>query len=125
MSAAHKRKRLMTLDRTVYPAEYLEFIKLFNNQEFFEAHEVLESLWLREHGEGCHFYQGLIQIAAVFVHIQKGTPEGGKHLLKTAAKHFEKYRPVHMGLDLEKLLAETERHLLTGGELPSLSLAVR
>lgn len=97
------------------PAEYVEFIRLFNDEKFFEAHEVLESIWRKEQSEARDFYHGLIQIAAVFVHIQKGTPEGGKELLKKAAKYLEPYQPVFMGLHLTKLLSETESALFGGG----------
>ena len=96
------------------PAEYLEFFDRFNRGKFFEAHEVLELLWRKERGEPRDFYHGLIQIAAVFVHIQKGTPDGGEKLLDTASKYLKKYRPAFMGLDLENLLAETRSCLESG-----------
>ena len=108
---------------TDYPAEYLEFINLFNRGKFFEAHEILELRWRQEKGKPRDYYHGLIQIAAVFVHIQKGTPEGGKKLLKTASNYLEKYRPAFMGLNIEKLLAETETCLFAARKFPQLSLA--
>ena len=46
-----------------YPDKYLEGIRLFNEQEFFECHEVLEELWSETLGEEKKFYQGLIQAA--------------------------------------------------------------
>ena len=104
------------------PREYPEFIRLFNAGKFFEAHEVLELRWRQEKGEARDFYHGLIQIAAVFVHLQKGTPEGGKQLFITAAKYLGKYRPAFMGLDLEKLLTETQASLLAGNSFPFLVL---
>jgi len=106
-----------------YPEEYLEFIELFNREKFFEAHEVLESLWKREKGEARDYYHGLIQIAAASVHLQRGTPEGGRELLKKAARYLERYRPAFMGLDLEKLLRETEACLIGRAPFPQLSLA--
>ena len=104
------------------PAEYLEFILLFNGRKFFEAHEILERRWRQEQGELRDYYQRLIQIAAAFVHLQKGTPEGGKELLKSAAKYLGKYRPAFMGLDLEKLFVESRACLFEGREFPRLSL---
>lgn len=49
------------------PAEYLEFINLFNREKFFEAHEILELRWRQDKGEARDYYHGLIQIAAAFV----------------------------------------------------------
>lgn len=94
-----------------------EFIHLFNQQRFFEAHEVLELRWRQEKGESRDFYHGLIQIAAAFVHLQKGTPEGAKELLRTAGQYLEKYRPAYQGISLEKLLAETRACLEAGNGL--------
>ena len=110
----------MKMQKNVYPAEYLEFIHLFNEGKFFEAHEVLELLWRREKGEVRDFYHGLIQIAAVFVHLRKKTPEGGKQLLNKASKYLEKYRPVFMGMDLERLLIQTRASLVDHAEFPIL-----
>ena len=107
---------------TDFPAEYLEFIRLFNHKKFFEAHEVLELLWREEKGAVRDYYHGLIQIAAVFVHLQKGTPPGGEQLLVTASKYLEKYRPVFMGLDLDKLLAGTQASLRAAQPFPRISL---
>lgn len=106
----------------MFPSEYLEFSDLFNRGEHFEAHEALELLWRKETGENKDFYQGLIQIAAVFVHIKKGTPEGGKKLLKSAEKYLEKYPANLMGLDREKLLAETRICLQKDHPFPKITL---
>lgn len=104
------------------PEEYKAFVSLFNARKYFEAHEALESLWRRDSGEDRRFYQGLIQIAAAFVHFRKGTPEGGRKVLKSALENLEKFRPSHRGLDLEKLLAETQASLDQGSEPPRIDL---
>ncbi len=105
-----------------YSEQYLEFWRLFNSEAFFEAHEVLELLWRAEKKEPRDFYHGLIQVAAVFVHLQKGTPEGGKQLLQTSSGYLEKYRPSFMGVDLEKLLTETRASLLEGKPFPKVKV---
>ena len=51
-----------------YPEKYLEGIRLFNEQEFFECHEVLEELWSETLGDEKKFYQGLIQAAVALFH---------------------------------------------------------
>jgi hypothetical protein len=48
---------------------------LFNAERFWEAHEVLESLWRVAQGEEKDLLQGLILVCAAFVHLQKGEPE--------------------------------------------------
>ena len=103
-----------------YPREYLEFIELFNQEKFFEAHEILELRWKQERGKERAFYQGLIQIAAAFVHLQKGTPLGAEELLKSASRYLEKFKPVFMNLDLEKLLTEAQASLSAAAPFPRL-----
>ena len=43
-----------------YPELYLQGLRLFNDEEFFERHEVLEELWTETQDERRKFYQGLI-----------------------------------------------------------------
>jgi hypothetical protein len=53
-------------------AHYLGYFDCFNRQLFYEAHEVLEDLWLKDkYGPNGAFYKGLIQLAGAFVHLQK------------------------------------------------------
>jgi len=49
-----------------------EAVSLFNGERFWEAHEVLESLWRVAQGEEKRVLQGLILVCAAFVHLQKG-----------------------------------------------------
>ncbi len=49
---------------------YLEYFRLFNAQEYYEAHDVLEHIWLDSDGERYVFYKALIQFAGGFVHLQ-------------------------------------------------------
>lgn len=48
-----------------------EAISLFNVERFWEAHEVLESLWRVAEGTEKKLLQGLILVCAAFVHHQK------------------------------------------------------
>jgi predicted metal-dependent hydrolase len=74
------------------------FFALFNAGEFFEAHEVLEELWLEvRHDTDGNFYKGLIQFAAAFVHWQEGRPGPAATLLRTACAHLARYPERHHG----------------------------
>src|ERR1041385_3444222 len=45
-------------------AHYLGYFECFNRQLYFEAHDVLEELWLTDrNGPNGAFYKGLIQLA--------------------------------------------------------------
>ena len=94
---------------------YLAYFDCFNRQLYYEAHDVLEHLWLKERGrEGGHdtFFKGLIQLSGAFVHLQKqflrpGHPKDGRRLapalrlLGLARENIAPYRPVCLSLDVD------------------------
>lgn len=83
----------------------VEGLRLFNERYFFEAHEVLEDVWHREHGEPRLFLQGLIQICAGFHHFQNGNPRGAAALLERGSDKMGKYPARYLGFDAAGLLA--------------------
>jgi hypothetical protein len=50
---------------------YLAFFRCWNQQRYYEAHDVLEQLWLEKKSRDADFFKGLIQAAGAFVHLQK------------------------------------------------------
>ena len=91
-----------------YDPRYRRFMELFNEREFFDAHEVLEDLWLDEHGELRHFYQALIQLAAAYLHLSRGNMAGCRKLLTTAHTLLGSYPDECAGLDVAALRVATE-----------------
>jgi predicted metal-dependent hydrolase len=82
-------------------ARYAGYFVLFNRQEFYEAHDVLEDLWLPDrHGGNGNFYKGLIQLAGAFVHLQKNRLRPSAALFKLARTNLAKYPAHHERLDL-------------------------
>ncbi len=53
----------------------------FNAHEFWECHETLEPLWLKASGPERPFFQGIIQVAAGFVHVTNCNYTGAISLL--------------------------------------------
>ena len=96
---------------------YLAFFDCFNQQLFFEAHEVLEKLWLpqRQQSNGL-FYKGLIQFAGAFVHLQKGRLQPAVALLRLARRNLGGYPAVHYRLNVTEVieLIESWRGKLEG-----------
>ena len=62
---------------------YLGYFECFNTQNYYEAHDVLEHLWLKDgrSAPDYAFYKGLIQLAGGFVHLklQHANPTHPKH----------------------------------------------
>lgn len=91
-----------------FPAQYLEGLRLFNAEDFFESHEVLEELWTETHDERRKFYQGLIQAAVALLHFGNGNLGGAKKVYLTCRKYLEPYRPEFEGLNLVQFLDELQ-----------------
>jgi predicted metal-dependent hydrolase len=82
-------------------AHYLGYFECFNRQLFYEAHDVLEELWLaNRQGPNYSFFKGLIQLAGAFVHLQKNRLQPSSALFKLAQANLQKYPAVHEQLDV-------------------------
>ena len=93
---------------------YQGYFTCFNAQEYYEAHDVLEHLWLKTEGADYRFFKGLIQVAGAFVHLQKQFfhPTHPKHsrrlrpavrLFHLALANLDGYGPIYLQLDLLSL----------------------
>lgn len=73
------------------PKEYLRFFDLFNARDFFEAHEVLEDLWVFEVGAARNYYKGLIMAAVSLEHWRRGNCNGARKLWRDGRKYLAAY----------------------------------
>jgi CheY-like chemotaxis protein len=91
---------------------YLAYFDLFNRGLFFEAHEVLEEIWLPERGKAkALFYKGLIQLAGAFVHLAKNRPGPASALLRLARANLQGFSPSHEDLDVSEILVYIDNAL--------------
>jgi len=84
-------------------------VDLFNQEDYFEAHEVWEDAWRQEQGERRRFLQGLIQVAAGFVKLQRRQPRGAKALLERGAEQIAEHADAELGFDLPPLLESVSK----------------
>jgi predicted metal-dependent hydrolase len=108
---------------------YRAFFRCWNEQRYYEAHDVLEQLWLNSDTEEDNFFKGLIQAAGAFVHLQKNFehPKHAKHsrrlrpavkLFELAERNLSKFGPRHHALDvlaLVNLLRATREKITDSG----------
>lgn len=98
------------------------YVECFNSGRYYEAHDVLEDLWLRQgKGHSDHaFHKGLIQFAGGFVHLRlqylnPGHPKHGRRLAPArrlfllAIRNLSPYGPLHRGIDLHVPLEVSAR----------------
>lgn len=84
----------------------IEGIQLFNHARFFEAHEVLEQLWLGTSDASKDFYKGLIQAAVAFHHWSRGNLAGTQTLVQSSSRYLKRYPPVYRGVEVGAFLAQ-------------------
>ncbi|MCB0154103.1 MAG: DUF309 domain-containing protein [Anaerolineae bacterium] len=90
------------------PPLLLEGLRLFNEREFFECHEVIEAAWNNETAPVRVMFQGVLQIGVACYHIQNKNWRGAMKLLERGLPKTERFAPRCMGLDLAKLITEAE-----------------
>ena len=95
---------------------YRGFFRCWNEQRYYEAHDVLEHLWLATKSDDADYFKGLIQAAGGFVHLQKHFefPTHRVHgrrlgpavrLFALAERNLEPFGPVRHGFNVSKLRA--------------------
>lgn len=98
----------------------------YERGNFFEAHELLEPAWMGTSDLAERsLYQGLIKLAAGYVHAVRGNPIGMTRNLHGARKYLEtslQVDPEHSinaGIDLASLIVEIDARLDAVMTLPS------
>ncbi len=99
----------------------------YSQGDFFEAHELLEPAWMgtSDLAERA-LYQGLIKLAAGYVHAVRGNPIGLARNLEGARRHLETSLDQDpgwgssFGIDLPRLLDAVDERLASIGALAAL-----
>jgi len=89
--------------------ELYRALEQFNAGWYFESHETLEDLWMVAPLPERTMFQGIIQVAAAFVHLARGEYPGVLKLLDAAAEKLQGFAPSHLGIDVSALLADIDR----------------
>lgn len=129
MQPPKKSDRMETFVRELAAAQepsthnpcYSGYFVCFNAGDYYEAHDVLEHLWLQQKQTPiAPFYQGLIQFAGGYVHLRKqheypDHPTHGRRLrpaarlFALAEKNLQPFAPVFADLDVAAVIGECQR----------------
>jgi uncharacterized protein len=86
-------------------------IEEFNRGEFYECHEYLEEAWMQEPRRVRFLYQGILQVGVGFYHQQNGNWRGATGLLRNGTTRLKEFEPETLGIDVARLVRESERCL--------------
>src|SRR5712691_395520 len=98
------------MNKPDFKTYFLEGIHNFNSRKFWEAHESWETLWLVAESDLDQYLQGLIQIAAAYHHVQRGTYRGAPRLFAAGLKRLEAFPLICCGLDRTRVDSAAKRH---------------
>jgi hypothetical protein len=81
----------------------------FNAERFWECHEVLEGMWRRAGGDEKSLLQGIILVAAAYVHGQKDELQVAIGILRRASPKIRWSSRYYYGIDLDALRLAVSR----------------
>lgn len=97
------------------------FVRLFNAENFFEAHEALETVWANR-GFGNNPLRGLIQLCAALAHFQRGNYAGARSVMDKASALL---RAEEVPVEIRGLADEAHSiiHLHSTGRFPKIRVS--
>lgn len=87
-------------------------VSLFNQQDYFNCHEILEEVWRESSTDDKHFYEGLIRLSTgLHLRFHRRIQQGAINLLTQGLMRLEQYQPTYLGVDVARLYKEVDEHL--------------
>ena len=83
-------------------------VNLFNNHEWYEAHDAFEEIWNFVDGDERQVIQGILQVAVSQFHLSKGNLNGATILLGEGLGRIKTRTNINLGIDLESFCQSLE-----------------
>ena len=99
------------MDGSEAPALFQRGIDLFNAEEYFECHEVLEEVWTFSQEPDRWFLQSLIHFAVGLYHHGRGNRNGATRQLRKGLRKIQGYLPEWDGVRTDEIEGEIRRVL--------------
>jgi predicted metal-dependent hydrolase len=106
-----------------------EGLRCYRAEQFFEAHEHWEAVWLQAAEPEKTFLQALIQVAGAFHHFRRGNLNGARSMIHKALLRLGRYPEIfgsvaveHLRADLQGCLVALETELVTMPAIPPIEL---
>ena len=80
--------------------------KLFNEEKYWITHEVLEGVWKKANGDEKDLLNGLILVAAAFVHYQKNEKDIALSIMRRALKKLTAANEKYFGIDVVSIKSQ-------------------
>lgn len=104
-------------------------IDLFNECDFFSAHDFFEDIWMETSGNEKEFFQGLVQISVGCYHLICGNLKGAKSQLSKGNTKLKKFEPrlyninlISLNKKIELLINNINSNTIINQEIPTIEL---
>ena len=81
---------------------------LFNNQEWYAAHDALEDIWNGLDGDERQIVQGILQVSVSQFHLSKGNLNGATILIGEGLGRIKNRTKINLGIDLTSFCENLE-----------------
>ncbi len=96
-----------TCQQPLSPAA-LKGLELFNNREYFEAHEALEKAWKQEPSPGRELYRAILQVAVAYLQIERSNYRGALKMFLRLRQWIDPLPDICRGVDVARLRQDAE-----------------
>jgi hypothetical protein len=116
------RRRTQPLDDAMADELFRKGVASFNGVRYWYALKAWDTLWRTAPDEERDFYQGLIQVAAGLLHLERRNLRGARSKLAEGLARLAKRQPTHRLIFVSELVGRGERILadLDSGRPPYL-----
>ena len=84
-------------------------VALFNQGDYFAAHEALEDAWRAEREPIRDLYRGILQVGVAYYHLLNGNYIGARKMLLRCRQWLDPFPALCRGCDVEKLRQDAYR----------------
>ena len=84
-----------------FRVKFINALNLFNNQQWYEAHDAFEDIWNNVDGDERQIIQGIIQVSVSQFHLSKGNMNGATILLGEGLGRIKNRTNINLGIDLK------------------------
>lgn len=103
------------IEEKIEKEEALENAKFyFNNERFWECHEVLEGVWKSTYEGEKNLVQGIILVAAAFVHYQKNENDICLSIMNRAIEKLKSTTGIYHDVNIDEFKRKTSEIIKTG-----------
>ena len=100
---------MQSINSSTYIMENInEGINLFNNSDYFSAHDFFEDLWMEADIENRLFFQGLVQVSVGSYHLLNNNLRGALNQYRKSVAKLKNYTPVYMNVQTGILIEKVE-----------------